>query len=145
MIDRARHIVPGLRSIEVVLDAATEKIPAGVVIWTHRDDIGLGNDPTHRSWIDWMAATFLPDVCRSFTLLPVYHDDGRRALIDVARELAAGSSKAQWRSSVGRAYYALLHEILATLRHWGFSTPPRDKVHTFARLRLVYATDLDQG
>jgi len=68
--------------------------------------------------------------------------DGR-ALIDVARELAAGSSEAYWRSSVGRAYYALLHEVLATLRHWGFSTPPRDRVHTFARLKLVYATDLD--
>ena len=68
--------------------------------------------------------------------------DGR-ALIDVARELAAGSSEAYWRSSVGRAYYALLHEVLATLRHWGFSTPPRDRVHTFARLKLVYATDID--
>jgi len=40
MIDRARHIVPGLRSIEVVLDAATEEMPAGIVLWTHRDDIG---------------------------------------------------------------------------------------------------------
>jgi uncharacterized protein (UPF0332 family) len=68
--------------------------------------------------------------------------DGR-ALIDVARELAAGSSEAHWRSSVGRAYYALLHEVLATLRHWGFSTPPHDRVHTFARLKLVYATDID--
>ena len=40
--------------------------------------------------------------------------DGR-ALLDVARELAAGSSEAHWRSSVGRAYYALLHEVLGTL------------------------------
>ena len=68
--------------------------------------------------------------------------DGR-ALLDVARELAAGSSEAHWRSSVGRAYYALLHEVLDTLRRWGFSLPPRDKVHTFARLKLVYATDPD--
>ena len=68
--------------------------------------------------------------------------DGR-ALLDVARELAAGSSEAHWRSSVGRAYYALLHEVLGTLRRWGFSLPPRDKVHTFARLKLVYATDPD--
>jgi hypothetical protein len=66
--------------------------------------------------------------------------DGR-ALLDIARELAAGSSEAHWRSSVGRAYYALLHEVLATLRRWGFSLPPRDKVHPFARLKLVYATD----
>jgi hypothetical protein len=68
--------------------------------------------------------------------------DGR-ALLDVARELAAGASEAHWRSSVGRAYYALLHEVLDTLRRWGFSLPPRDKVHTFARLKLVYATDPD--
>ncbi len=68
--------------------------------------------------------------------------DGR-ALLDVARELAAGSSEAHWRSSVGRAYYALLHQVLGTLRRWGFSLPPRDKVHTFARLKLVYATDPD--
>jgi hypothetical protein len=35
MIDWARHIVPGLRSIEVVLDESTEEMPAGVVLWTH--------------------------------------------------------------------------------------------------------------
>jgi hypothetical protein len=68
--------------------------------------------------------------------------DGR-ALLDVARELAAGSSEAHWRSSVGRAYYGLLHEVLDALRRWGFSLPARDKVHTFARLKLVYATDPD--
>jgi hypothetical protein len=68
--------------------------------------------------------------------------DGR-ALLGVARELAAGSSEAHWRSSVGRVYYALLHEVLDTLRRWGFSLPPRDKVHIFARLKLVSATDPD--
>jgi hypothetical protein len=77
MIDQARHVVPDLRSIEVVLDLATEEIEAGVVLWTHRDDIGPGNDPTHRNWIDWMAATFPPAVCQNFTLLSVYHDNGR--------------------------------------------------------------------
>jgi hypothetical protein len=68
--------------------------------------------------------------------------DGR-ALLDVARELAAGSSEPHWRSSVGRSYYALLHEVLGTLLRWGFSLPPRHKVHTFARLKLIYATDRD--
>jgi hypothetical protein len=77
IIDRVRQVVPGLRSIEVVLDEATEDIPPGVVLWTHRDDIGPRNDPTHRNWIDWMAATFPPDVCQNFTRLPVFHDDGR--------------------------------------------------------------------
>jgi hypothetical protein len=68
--------------------------------------------------------------------------DGR-AFLDVARELAAGSGESHWRSGAGRAYYALLHEVLGTLRRWGFSLPPRDKVHTFARLKLLYATDPD--
>jgi hypothetical protein len=68
--------------------------------------------------------------------------DGR-ALLNVSRELSAGSGEAHWRSSVGRSYYALLHEVLGTLRRWGFALPPRDKVHTFARLKLVYATDSD--
>jgi hypothetical protein len=68
--------------------------------------------------------------------------DGR-ALLDVGRELAAGLSEAHWRSSVGRVYYALLHEALGALRRWGFPLPPRDKVHTFARLKFVYATDTD--
>ena len=68
--------------------------------------------------------------------------DGR-ALLDVSRELAAGSTEAHWRSSVGRAYHALLHEVLGALGRWGFALPPRDKVHTFARLKFVYATDPD--
>ncbi len=77
MIHQARRIVPGLRSIEVVLDEATEETPPGVVLWIHRDDIGTGSDPTHRAWIDWIAETFPPDVCQNFTLLSVYHENGR--------------------------------------------------------------------
>ena len=68
--------------------------------------------------------------------------DGR-AFLDVARDLAAGSGEPRWRSGVGRAYYALLHEVLDALRRWGFSLPARDKVHSFARLKLIYATDPD--
>ena len=46
-------------------------------------------------------------------------------------------------SSVGRAYYALLNEVVGALRRWGFGLPPRDKPHTFARLKFVYATNPD--
>ena len=68
--------------------------------------------------------------------------DGR-ALLHVSRELASGSTEVHWRSSVGRAYYALLHEVLGALGRWGFAPPARDKVHSFARLKFVYATDPD--
>ena len=77
MIERARQTVTGLRSIEVVLDEATEEMPPAVVLWAHRDDVDPGSDPTHRDWIDWMAATLPPDVCQNFTLLSVYHGHGR--------------------------------------------------------------------
>jgi hypothetical protein len=76
MIDRAKHVVPGLTAIEVVLDDVTDEIPPGVVLWTHRDDIGSDNDDTQRSWTEWMAATFPPEVCQNFVLLPVYHRHG---------------------------------------------------------------------
>ncbi len=68
--------------------------------------------------------------------------DGR-SLLDICREMAAGSTEAHWRSSVGRAYCPLLHEVLGALGRWGFAQPPRDKVHTHARIKFVYATDPD--
>jgi hypothetical protein len=77
MIARARHILPGVWSIEVVIDEATEEMPAAVVLWAHRDDTAPASDSTHREWIDWMAETFPPEVCLNFTLLSVYHDNGR--------------------------------------------------------------------
>ena len=68
--------------------------------------------------------------------------DGR-AFLDVARDLAAGTGEPHWRSSVGRSYYAMLHEVLGALKCWGFMVPARDKVHSFVRLKLIYATDPD--
>jgi hypothetical protein len=77
IIDWARHLVPGLRSIEVVLDDATVDMPPAIVLWTHRDDVGPDDDPTLRNWIEWMTVTFPPEICQNFTLLPVYHPNGR--------------------------------------------------------------------
>jgi hypothetical protein len=77
MIERAKHFVPDLASIEVALDEATDDMPPGVILWTHRDDVGSDDDPTQRSWIEWMAATFPPEVCENFVLLPVYRTNGR--------------------------------------------------------------------
>ncbi len=77
MLERARAVVTGLRSIDVVLDEATEDIPAGVILWAHRDGAAAEDDPTHRDWVAWMASTFPPDTLRNFTLLSVYHEDER--------------------------------------------------------------------
>jgi hypothetical protein len=68
--------------------------------------------------------------------------DGR-SLLEIGRELAARSTEAHRRSSVGRAYDALLHEVLGALARWGFALPPRDKVHSFARLKFIDATHPD--
>jgi hypothetical protein len=77
MIDRANCIVPGLTAIDVALDGATADMPAGVILWTYRDDFGTDDDPTQRSWIEWMAATFPSEVCQNFVLLPIYRTNGR--------------------------------------------------------------------
>jgi hypothetical protein len=77
MLERAKHVVPGLMAIEVELGEATDEIPAAVVFWTHRGDTGPDNDPTQQNWIEWMAATFPAQVCQNFVLLPVYRADGR--------------------------------------------------------------------
>jgi hypothetical protein len=68
--------------------------------------------------------------------------DGR-AYLDVARDLAAGSTEAHWRTAAGRVYYAVLHEGLTALLRWGFTIPPRENLHAFVRLGFVFAIDPD--
>ena len=53
------------------------RLAPGVILWTHRDDIGPDDDPTQQNRIEWMAATFPPEVCQNFVLLPVYRANGR--------------------------------------------------------------------
>jgi hypothetical protein len=66
-----------------------------------------------------------------------------RAFVDLAKELAAGPTESHWRGAVGRAYYGLMLECRDTLLAWGFTLPPRDKVHAVVRLRMTYSTDND--
>ncbi len=76
MIERAKQFVPALTAIEVALGESADGIPSGVIFWTQRDDVGLDNDPTRQNWIEWMAATFPPEVCQNFVLLPVNRANG---------------------------------------------------------------------
>ena len=68
--------------------------------------------------------------------------DGR-AFLNVAEELSRGATEAHWRAAAGRAYYALMLEGRDLLHRWGFDPPPRENVHSFVRLRLLYAADVD--
>ena len=40
-----------------------------------------------------------------------------------------------------RSYYALMLEARELLGRWGLSRPPRDKVHNFVQLKLLYSAD----
>lgn len=68
--------------------------------------------------------------------------DGR-AFLDPAKDLVGGPTEAYWRAAAVHAYYGLLLECREALARWGRPLPPRESVHSFVRLKLVYASDSD--
>jgi uncharacterized protein (UPF0332 family) len=59
-----------------------------------------------------------------------------RDFLDVADALIEGSSEAEWRSAVSRAYYAAFHIARQLLRQCGFQVPEADQAHAYLWLRL---------
>ncbi len=59
-----------------------------------------------------------------------------RDFLTVAATLAAGSTEADWRSSISRAYYAAFHVACDLLRDLHFTVPNSERAHAYLWLRL---------
>jgi uncharacterized protein (UPF0332 family) len=60
-----------------------------------------------------------------------------RDYLPLAASLANGTSEAEWRSAVSRAYYSAFHVASDLLRSLGFTVPRADRAHAYAWLRLM--------
>lgn len=56
--------------------------------------------------------------------------------LPLAARLAGGSTEAEWRSAVSRAYYAAFHVARQLLMDLGFSVPRAERAHAYLWLRL---------
>jgi hypothetical protein len=66
-----------------------------------------------------------------------------RDFLAAARQALALGTEAGWRTCAGRSYYALFLEARDALGRWGFRPTARDTVHTFVKVRFLYAADAD--
>ena len=57
----------------------------------------------------------------------------------LAVTLAAGSSEAEWRTAVSRAYYAAFHVARELFLSLGFRVPQAERAHSYLWLRLANA------
>lgn len=64
-----------------------------------------------------------------------------REYLLLARRLAAGSTEAEWRSAISRAYYAVFHLVLRFFEDLGFHVPRADSAHKYLVLRLLNCKD----
>jgi len=68
-----------------------------------------------------------------------------RDFLKLAAVLAGGSTKAEWRTSVSRAYYAAFHVARRLLEDLGFTVPRADRAHTYLSFRLQNCGNLLVG
>lgn len=54
----------------------------------------------------------------------------------LAKRLAHGSTEAEWRSAVSRAYYAVFHITRDFMERLGFRVPHADRAHKYLSRRL---------
>jgi uncharacterized protein (UPF0332 family) len=66
-----------------------------------------------------------------------------RQYLTLAATLAAGTTEAEWRSAVSRAYYAAFHFARSLLIDLGFRAPPGERAHAYIWLRLANAGAAD--
>lgn len=59
-----------------------------------------------------------------------------RDFLPLAAQLARGTTEAEWRSAVSRAYYACFHVARGLLSDLGFAVPRADRAHQYLVLRL---------
>jgi uncharacterized protein (UPF0332 family) len=62
-----------------------------------------------------------------------------RDYLALATTLAAGTSEAEWRSAISRAYYAAFHVARELLLSLGFRVPQAERGHSYLWLRLANA------
>jgi uncharacterized protein (UPF0332 family) len=62
-----------------------------------------------------------------------------REYLTPAATLAAGTTRAEWRTAVSRAYYAAFHVARDLLISLGFRAPQGDRAHGYLWLRLANA------
>ena len=62
--------------------------------------------------------------------------------LPVAARLANGPTEADWRTAVGRAYYAVFHVARQLLEDLGFCVPRADRAHAYMWLRLSNSGDV---
>jgi uncharacterized protein (UPF0332 family) len=59
-----------------------------------------------------------------------------RDFLALANRLAAGTTEADWRSAVSRAYYATFHDARHLLANLHFTVPRADRAHQYLVYRL---------
>src|SRR5712692_3941849 len=61
--------------------------------------------------------------------------------LTLAETWIQGTTEAEWRSAVSRAYYAAFHEARQLVRDLGFVVPRADQAHAYLWLRLSNCGD----